>query len=415
VSENGAIAWTNERRKLSDLVPWDHNPREIHEREGARLIESLDTFGQIQTIAIGPDNEIYDGHQRRYVWAASARYGPDYEVDVRVASRPLTEKERQKLVVFLHRGTMGQWDWEELANSFEVGDLLDWGFDEGELQLDWGEDEPAEDPGGQVDKAQELQEKWGVVRGDVWEIPSASVPGKSHRVMCGDSTSEADVGRLMGGERAGLVWTDPPYGVSYSGRGQSTTHQVIENDDLDPVELRAFLACAFKAWDKAMADGCVVYVCHADRPRGTRPAFELAFGDAGWKFSCTIIWAKPAASMGWQDYRAQHEPLLYGWKHGEHYFCGDRSLTTLWQIGRDAASDYKHPTQKPIELPRRAMEYSSCPGDVVFDGFVGSGSTLAACEQMQRIGRACDIEPKYVSVTLERLAGMGLSPRRVTQ
>jgi len=127
------ITWTNERRKLRDLVPWDHNPREINKREAERLGESLAEFGQIQTIAIGPGNEVYDGHQRKLVWSVLPSFGPDYEVDVRVASRALTERERQKLVVYLHKGATGDWDWDELANSFEMSDLLEWGFEEGEL------------------------------------------------------------------------------------------------------------------------------------------------------------------------------------------------------------------------------------------------------------------------------------------
>jgi hypothetical protein len=139
MSENGAITWTNERRKLRDLVPWERNPREINKREAERLGESLAEFGQIQTIAIGPNDEVYDGHQRKLVWSVLPQFGPDYEVDVRVSSRPLTEHERQKLVVFLHRGSTGYWDWDRLANEWEMDDLLDWGFSQHELGLDYGE------------------------------------------------------------------------------------------------------------------------------------------------------------------------------------------------------------------------------------------------------------------------------------
>ena len=127
------ITWTNERRKLRDLIPWEHNPRQINKREAERLGDSLAEFGQIQTIAIGPDNEVYDGHQRKAVWSLLPQFGPDHEVDVRVSSRPLTEKERQKLVIYIHRGTNANWDWDELANTFEVPDLLEWGFDAWEL------------------------------------------------------------------------------------------------------------------------------------------------------------------------------------------------------------------------------------------------------------------------------------------
>jgi hypothetical protein len=140
MSENGAITWTNERRRLRDLVPWDHNPREINKSEAERLGVSRKKFGQVLLLAIGPNNEIYDGHQRKLVWSILPEYGPDHEVEVRVSSRELTEQERKQLVIYLHRGTNAGWDWEELANSFELDDLLDWGFSEGELIGDWGEE-----------------------------------------------------------------------------------------------------------------------------------------------------------------------------------------------------------------------------------------------------------------------------------
>jgi plasmid stability protein len=125
------ITWTNEKRKLSQLIPWERNPRQIKVDQADRLAESFDEFGQVETIAIGPRNEIYNGHQRLNVLAA--RHGKDYEVEVRVASRALTEKEREKLTVLLHKGAVGGWDFDSLANTFEFSDLIDWGFEEDEL------------------------------------------------------------------------------------------------------------------------------------------------------------------------------------------------------------------------------------------------------------------------------------------
>ena len=125
--------WTTERRKLRDLKPWPINPREIKKDQAKRLQESFDQFGQVETIAIGPANEVFNGHQRLNVLLA--QHGPDYEVDVRVSSRPLTEHERQKLTVFLHQGAIGEWDFELLANTFEVDDLIDWGFKPYELGM----------------------------------------------------------------------------------------------------------------------------------------------------------------------------------------------------------------------------------------------------------------------------------------
>ena len=124
------ITWTNEKRTLRSLAPWDHNPRYIKDAQAERLLESFNEFGQVLPICIGPNNEVYDGHQRRNVIGAADEYGLDYEIDVRVASRELTERERQKLTVYLHKGAAGDWDWEELANWGIEGDLVEWGFDD---------------------------------------------------------------------------------------------------------------------------------------------------------------------------------------------------------------------------------------------------------------------------------------------
>ena len=407
MSENGAITWTNERRRLRDLVPWERNPREISKQEAERLGESLQEFGQIQTIAIGPENEVYDGHQRKLVWSILPQFGPDYEVDVRVSSRPLTEQERQKLVIYLHKGTVGEWDWDELANSFEVADLLDWGFDDAELLGDWGE-EPTPDPGAQVDKAAELQEKWQVKRGDVWVIPSRTVEGKAHRVMCGDSTSEGDVGRLMGRERAQLFATDPPYGVAYGVEtGASIKFDAIANDENDGPKLQVFLEDAFSVWLEYLEPNAAWYLWHAQMTQGFFAAAAAAA--AALLIHRQIIWVKPSLILGHGDYHWRHELCFYGWVKGNRPpFYGQRNQTTVWEIERNSTGE--HPTSKPPELWHAPMLNHTAVGGLCAEPFCGSGSQIVAAEQLERICYACDIEPKYVSVTLERLAGMGLEP-----
>jgi len=136
------LTWTNEKRKLKDLIPWEQNPRQIRESEAKRLADSYVEFSQVETIAIGPENEIYNGHQRLYTWAD--KFGPDLEVDVRVSTRKLTTKERQKLTVFLHEGAVGEWDFDTLANwDIEIGELVEWGFDRRDLGIldieDWSD------------------------------------------------------------------------------------------------------------------------------------------------------------------------------------------------------------------------------------------------------------------------------------
>ena len=142
----GDITWTNETRKLSDLVPWPRNPRQIKQDQAKRLNESLSDFGQVDVIAIGPGGEVYNGHQRLNVWAAE--HGPDFEVAVRVASRELSEKERERLTVLLHKGAAGEWDFDTLANEFELDELLEWGFSEWDLQIQPTNDEWADALGG---------------------------------------------------------------------------------------------------------------------------------------------------------------------------------------------------------------------------------------------------------------------------
>lgn len=150
------ITWTNETRKLSDLIPWPRNPRQIKTDQAKRLVESFDEFGQVETIAIGPGNEVYNGHQRLNVLAS--KYGKDYAVEVRVSSRALTEKEREKLTVFLHKGAAGEWDFDTLANEFEIPDLMEWGFKPYELGVvDAANDPSAEWQGMPEFEQEELQ------------------------------------------------------------------------------------------------------------------------------------------------------------------------------------------------------------------------------------------------------------------
>lgn len=152
-----SLTWANETRAISELVPWPRNPRQIRKDQARRLNESLDAFGQVDVIAIGPENEVYNGHQRLNVWAE--QHGPDFEVAVRVSSRALTEKEREKLVVFLHKGAAGEWDFDTLANEFELGELLEWGFEERDFGF-----EPYGDTSSDRD-GQGVSSTWDQVRG----------------------------------------------------------------------------------------------------------------------------------------------------------------------------------------------------------------------------------------------------------
>jgi len=384
------IEWRNETRRLRDLIPWEHNPREINRKEAERLGDSLSEFGQIQTIAIGPDNEIYDGHQRKAVWSLLPQFGPDHEVDVRVASRTLTEKERQKLVVYLHRGTTGAWNFDELANTFEVDELLEWGFEEADLQLDWGKDDATPDPGAQVDKAAELQEKWQCARGQVWEV------GR-HRVMCGDSTSAEDVARLMDGERAQAVVTDPPFGV----RGDEWDTFGSEQSFID-------FTARWLSVGKRFTDVVVSFMADKNVP----PLF-VAAAQADWSYRRALIWRKPPGS---QFAGASLDGFWFDFEivqvFGNPTFA-PRKDTQMAVLEHRTVTGQEHGCEKPIPLLCQLVEGYSQPDKAVLDQFSATGTTLVACEQAGRIGYGMEIEPKYVAVTLERLTGMGLEARLI--
>ena len=206
----------------------------------------------------------------------------------------------------------------------------------------------------------------------------------------------------MQGQKADLVFTDPPYNVDYSGRGNNNLGK-IKNDSMSNDQFDEFLADVFTGYSSVMKPLSCIYVCHPDGKTNEKVSFELAFKNYFYK-SCTIIWVKQSAGMGWQDYRAQHEPILYGWKegNGKHFFINDRTKTTVWQIGRDVQKDYVHPTQKPVALIEEAILNSSKGDDIVLDFFGGSGSTLIGAEKTKRKSYIMELDEKYVDVMIKR-------------
>jgi len=376
------ITWANEKRKLSELVPWERNPRQITDKQAKRLEESFEQFGQVEIIAIGPENQIYNGHQRLKV--LSQKYGSNYEVDVRVASRALTEKEREKLTIFLHKGAAGDWDFDVLANEFELDDLLNWGFEPKELDLDLWAGDPPEDVEPQIDKAEELREKWGVESGQLWQLGE-------HRLVCGDCTDKAVVDKVMQGEQVSLIVTDPPYGVNYDGGANNETKREKLTGDLDAELYDKFLQVA------PMNNECALYMWHADRR--ANEVYEAAIKN-GFEIRSQIIWHKLKAHYGaWMaQYKQKHEPCIYCVK-GAPTFSGATNEVTVWEYEQPSRNEF-HPTQKPIELMERAI--GNHPYLIVYEPFSGSGTTLIACERLGRKCRAVEISPAYVAVAIQR-------------
>jgi DNA modification methylase len=228
-----------------------------------------------------------------------------------------------------------------------------------------------------------------VRRGDLWLL------GR-HRLLCGDATDPADVARLTEGRTVDLLWCDPPYGVAYRGAGPRKL--TLANDDLGEDGTRKLVADALRL--APLRPGGAFYVAS---PSGSlQLAFLLALRDAGLSLHQTLIWAKDRLVPGHSDYQHRHEPILYGWRPGAaHYFVDDRTHDTVWEIARPARSE-AHPTMKPTELVERAIRNSSHPSEVVYDPFVGSGTTVIAAEKTGRASLAMEIDPRYAQVALER-------------
>jgi site-specific DNA-methyltransferase (adenine-specific) len=267
---------------------------------------------------------------------------------------------------------------------------------------------PAEAPEPQIDRADELQQQWQTARGQLWVI------GK-HRLLCGDSTNAEDVARVMHGQLAQLVVTDPPYGVKYADKNKflnaiSPGNRIqahIEGDHSSKEDTQTLWRTAFQHMNTAMQPGAVVY-CFMPQG-GDQMMMMMMMMQAGIEPRHELIWLKNNHVLGRVDYAYRHEPILYGWKAGGHKWYGGFQ-TSVIEIDKPLTSDL-HPTTKPVALISQLISNSSLQNEVVYDLFGGSGTTMVACEQLGRQCRMIDIEPKYVAVILERMAGMGLTPK----
>jgi DNA modification methylase len=378
-------------RKISELSPWDNNPRAIKEEDFTRLKKQIQRLGQYKPLLITKEGTVLGGNMRL---RAYRELGIN-EAWVSVVDAP---DDKTKLEYALSdNDRAGYYDEEKLAELvFNTPEL-----DLSEFKVDLGGLTTLEDvlkkfgPDGEIVEDTPPEVSTGPAFSVVGEIYQLG----RHRLMCGDATKSEDVQLLMNGAQADMVFTDPPYNVSYEGKTKDKLK--IQNDKQTAGGFYDFLAAAYKSMFDASKDGASIYVCHADMERVN---FTKAFVDTGWKLSEIIIWAKHHFVMGHNDYHWQHEPILYGWKEGEsHYYGGGRDQTTVWNIHRPMAS-LEHPTMKPIELMVKALQNSSKGGDIVLDLFGGSGSTLIAAEQTNRVCYTMELDPKYCDVIRKRYA-----------
>ena len=378
-----------EKKNTADLLPADYNPRKDlkpGDAEYEKLKRSIEQFGYVEPVIWNKTTgRVVGGHQRLKVLMDMGMT----EVDCVVVAM---DEEKEKALNIALNKISGDWDKDKLAlliadlqgADFDVSLT---GFEPAEIDAlfkDTLKDGVKDDD---FDVGAELAQPTMTKPGDVWTL------GR-HRLICGDSTKAETYDLLMGGTKANLVITDPPYNVNYEGSAGK-----IKNDNMADEAFYNFLLDAYTQMHSAMADDASIYVFHADT-EGLN--FRRAFADAGFYLSGCCIWKKQSLVLGRSPYQWQHEPCLYGWKkNGKHQWYTGRKETTIWEFDKPKKNG-DHPTMKPIPLLAYPIMNSSMSNSVVLDPFGGSGSTLIACEQTDRICYTVELDEKFCDVIVKR-------------
>lgn len=357
-----------------------NNPRIIKDDKFAKLVKSINEFPQmlnLRPIVVNDDMVVLGGNMR----LKACKEAGLKEIPIIKASE-LTEQQQKEFIVKDNVG-YGEWDWDDLANNWDAQELEEWGLDIPGFKT---EEEAQEDD-------YEIPEhlKTDIVLGDLFEIGE-------HRLLCGDSTQTDTFAKLFENQLADLVVTDPPYNVAYQGKTKDAL--TIENDSMGDGDFYQFLYDFYTALGTYTKAGGAWYVWHADSEGAN---FRLAMKNAGIMVKQCLIWVKNSMVMGRQDYQWRHEPCLYGWKEGAaHGWYSDRKQTTILEFDRPSRNA-EHPTMKPIALIAYQIGNSSKQGDIVADGFGGSGTTMVAAHQLNRKGYLVEYDPKYCQVIVDRM------------
>ncbi|WP_131111640.1 site-specific DNA-methyltransferase [Sulfuricystis thermophila] len=391
------MSWLADRIEhwpIDKLLPYVRNARQHSDEQIAQIAASIAEFGFVNPILTGADGVLVAGHGR----LAAARKLGLATVPVVVLDH-LTPTQRRALVLADNRlAELATWDDALLRIELEAlqddgFDLDLTGFDADALAELLADEEPQIEGRTEDDAIPEMPEEPVSRSGDVWRLGP-------HRLVCGDATTAEAYARLFpDGERADMVFTDPPYNVNYANSAKDKLrgkHRPILNDALG----EGFYDFLFDALALIMAHTRgAIYVAMSSSELDT---LQSAFRAAGGHWSTFIIWAKNTFTLGRSDYQRQYEPILYGWPEGAtRHWCGDRDQGDVWQIKKPQKNDL-HPTMKPVDLVERAIRNSSRPGDVVLDPFGGSGTTLIAAEKAGRVARLIELDPKYADVIVRR-------------
>lgn len=375
---------------IDTLVPYARNARTHSPEQVAQIAASIREFGFLSPVVTTKDGTILCGHGRFY---AAQKLGLKKIPCIR--EDHLTEAQRRAYIIADNKLSLNA-GWDEEMLRVELSDLKGedfdvslTGFDEKELARLFAEGDSVEEDGFDVDA--ELEKPCFSKAGDVWHL------GR-HTVICGDSTGPETYSRLLGKEKVNLVCTDPPYLVNLE-----STSGKIKNDDLSDEEGYKFLRAAFEQFHEAMAKDASIYVFYAT---AKARVFHDAYEDAGFKVGAGLVWKKNRLVLTRTDWKYIHEPIIWGWrKDGKHEWYGDQKQVTVFEFDRikDSKKDgCGHPSSKPVPLIAYLIRQCTQTNGLVLDGFLGSASTLIACEQLGRICYGVELEPKFVDVAVKR-------------
>jgi len=367
---------------INEIKPNPNNPRIIKDDKFKKLVKSIQDFPQmleLRPIVIDENNIVLGGNMRLKACIEAGLK----DVPVKQA-KELTEEQKKEFIVKDNVG-YGEWDWDDLANNWNVEQLTDWGLDIPYFAItnaDASEDDFDVPVGGS---------ETDIVLGDIFEIGQ-------HKLLCGSSTETDNWGKIFGSEYADMVVTDPPYNVAYTGKTKDAL--TIQNDSMKDGDFYQFLYDFYTALGSYTKAGGSWYVWHADSEGAN---FRRAMADSGIMVKQCLIWVKQSMVMGRQDYQWRHEPCLYGWKEGaSHSWYSDRKQTTILEFNRPSRNA-EHPTMKPVELIAYQITNSSKTGDLVADGVLGSGTTMVAAHQLGRKCYGTELDPKYCQVIIDRM------------
>ena len=365
--------------KTKDIIPNTENPRIIKDDKFKKLVQSIKDFPEmleIRPIVVNNEMMILGGNMRL---KAIQEIGLK-EVPI-IKAENLTEQQQREFLIKDNVG-FGEWDWDALANDWNPTELNEWGLDVPNMDLTELE---AEDDNFEEPETIETD----IVLGDLFEIGE-------HRLLCGDSTDSDAVARLMDGQKADMVFTDPPYGVDYEG-GAMTKRTKLDNDQKNTNIYQEVLPNIILFTN----DKAPMYIWHA----AGYADMASHLWDNNIEIRSQIVWNKNMAQFGAlsAQYKQKHEPCFYCFKKGNApFWYGPTNEVTVWDVSRESKNEF-HPTQKPIELPSRALNNSSKKGDCILDLFLGSGSTMVAAHQLKRKCYGMELDPKYCQVIIDRM------------